>query len=211
MRLLLDIGNTRIKWAWTQGEELLEPGELTHRDEPLDELVELMNLAQHAPEDIFAVNVAGAELGDAISGAIRSRVAKPVKFMVTSEKVGEVSCGYSDCSQLGVDRWAAIIGAWSQYQTALCVVDAGTAITVDLITAAGQHLGGYIAPGVHLMNEALKRETGDIERLAARTGLRGLESSAPGTSTEAAVSHGAILAVTGLIDRGAGVLAELVT
>ena len=206
MRLLLDIGNSRIKWAWAQADELIDPGELKHREEPLEKVLEQLAFLEREPEEIIAVNVAGSELGHAVADVMRSRFAKSVEFLHTTASFGPVACGYEDCAQLGVDRWAAIIGAWSQYEANLCVVDAGTAVTVDLVTAAGKHLGGYIVPGLHLMNQALKRETGDIERFAARTGLRDDEPDAPGESTQAALQHGAILAVTGLIDRSIQVL-----
>ena len=83
-----------------------------------------------------------------------------------SQDAGAITCAYDDPQTLGVDRWLAMLAAYSQFNEALLVVDAGSAITMDLLGPEGQHLGGYIAPGLRLMHDALWRDTSDIGLVA---------------------------------------------
>jgi type III pantothenate kinase len=68
---------------------------------------------------------------------------------------------------MGVDRWVSMIGAHALVADACCIVDCGTATTVDALTAAGEHLGGVIFPGMRLMREALFRDTRQIPAVDA--------------------------------------------
>lgn len=67
--------------------------------------------------------------------------------------------GYADYQRLGMDRWLAIIGAYQLARGACLVLDLGTAITADYVNAAGEHLGGYICPGLPLMRGLLRTHT----------------------------------------------------
>ncbi len=97
---------------------------------------------------------------------------------------------------MGVDRWLALVAGWSEYRDNLCIVDFGTAITVDLVLADGRHLGGYILPGTRLMGELLNRRTRGVRVSAEEaTGLF------PGKSTGECLGNGTRLAVVALIER----------
>src|SRR6202034_3800599 len=89
-----------------------------------------------------------------------------VEFITAAPEFNGLTNGYLDPSLLGADRWLALIGAWTKASGALCVVDAGTAVKVDAVDAKGQHLGGLIAPGIHMMREALMNKTSDIAKEA---------------------------------------------
>jgi type III pantothenate kinase len=95
---------------------------------------------------------------------------------------------------MGVDRWLAMLGARERERGKLCVIDAGSALTIDIVSAAGQHEGGYIIPGAALMERALLLDT-DRVRFAEEVG----DDLAPGTSTAAAVRHGIMLAQAGAV------------
>ena len=69
---------------------------------------------------------------------------------------------YHDVAAMGVDRWLALLAAWSRYKKPLCVMDCGTALTLDVILEDGQHAGGFILPGLPLMVAALAREAHGI-------------------------------------------------
>jgi type III pantothenate kinase len=114
--------------------------------------------------------------------------------------------GYLDPTLLGADRWLALIGAWTKVKSALCVVDAGTAVKVDSVDANGQHLGGLIAPGIHMMREALMHKTSDIAKAANQSSpsLAGVLAN----NTVAAVSRGAVFALAGMADRAAEVIEQ---
>jgi type III pantothenate kinase len=84
-----------------------------------------------------------------------------IEFVTAAPEYHGLTNGYLDPSLLGADRWLALIGAWTKARSALCVVDAGTAVKVDSVDADGQHLGGLIVPGIHMMREALMNKTSE--------------------------------------------------
>jgi type III pantothenate kinase len=207
MKLLLDIGNTRIKWGYDLHGVLVNTGELLHRDSDKSTEKRLTEYLQSRPVEVCAVNVAGPEITELVSGVIADAFELPVRFFESSESCGPVRCAYQDVSQLGADRWAAVVGAWMTQRRAVCVVDAGTAVTVDMVDQDGQHLGGYIVPGFDLMRQALHRETGSIKK-ADRGSVERSASPEPGTDTSAAISNGSLRAVLGLINSSIADLRE---
>jgi type III pantothenate kinase len=129
-----------------------------------------------------------------------------VEFVTAAREFHGLTSGYLDPSLLGADRWLALIGAWTRARTALCVVDAGTAVKVDSVDLSGQHLGGLIAPGIHMMREVLMSNTSDIAKasLNSSPSLAGILAN----NTIAAVSRGAVFALAGMADRAAEVIEQ---
>jgi type III pantothenate kinase len=129
-----------------------------------------------------------------------------IEFVTASQEYHGLTNGYLDPSLLGADRWLALIGAWTKARSALCVVDAGTAVKVDSVDASGQHLGGLIAPGIHMMREALMSNTSDIAKAALHStpSLAGVLAN----NTIGAVSRGAVFALAGMADRAAEVIEQ---
>ena len=121
--------------------------------------------------------------------------------MTAVAQFNDLTNGYLDPGLLGADRWLALIGAWTRERSALCVVDAGTTVTVDSVDAEGRHLGGLIVPGIQMMRESLMRKTSDIARAAEHStpSLAGVLAN----NTVGAVSRGAVFALAGLADRAA--------
>jgi type III pantothenate kinase len=130
--------------------------------------------------------------------AVRSRVT-PEFVAVQAEQFG-VRCAYADPSRLGVDRWIAVLAAHRLAPGAACVIDAGTAVTFDAVDASGRHLGGLILPGPRLLAAALDRSTSDIGATPA-PGARPSGLDLLGKSTDTAVGNGAMLALTGALER----------
>ena len=157
-----------------------------------------------------AANVAGERLGALVTQAARDRWGLTVQFAATRAHGNGVRNGYTDYRQLGVDRWLAIVAAVDGRDDPVCVVDAGTAVTIDLVAANGEHRGGFIVPGLELMRRSLGAETGDLRRLAGETSLpaddRTLDcllpgQPAPGKNTATAMAAGSVAALCALIDR----------
>ena len=109
---------------------------------------------------------------------------------------------------MGVDRWVAMIGAWSECESASVIVDVGTAMTIDAIDDDGQHLGGQIMPGIALMADALVTRTSDIPGVGQRVSkaASGLDMFA--SNTARAVEQGIMNAVVGAIERAAWAVEE---
>ena len=192
----LDIGNSRTKWrlAGASG-SLKSPRVPTLAD------------AAEPPDRVRISAVAGVR--DRIRAAVEARFGIAPEFAEVSRELAGVVCCYEDPKRLGVDRWLALVAAWHCVHAAVAVVDAGTAITVDLVDDQGQHQGGYIVPGIGLMRRSLAGETRDLgipQLLADRDDPIGLPP--PGRSTDAAIAGGTVAMPVGFLDA---VLARFAT
>jgi type III pantothenate kinase len=164
MRLLLDAGNSRLKWGLRSGDVWLTQGVVSYGA--------LASLARDLPAapagmPVFGANVAGAETAAAIGQALAGRTALPV-WLVSRAEAGGVTNRYTNPGQLGVDRWAALVGARGLHGGACLVVTAGTATTVDVLDEAGVFQGGLILPGFELMRRSLARNTAGLEYAQGR-------------------------------------------
>jgi type III pantothenate kinase len=202
MNLLIDIGNTRIKWAtWADG-VFEETGELVHRGQELGGVLEFLDQFDAIPDRVRGANVAGTAMGQAIADAVRARWDLSIEFAKTQASAGSVRNGYHDHRQMGVDRWLAILAAYERYHQPICVADIGTAVTIDQVDGAGVHLGGLIMPGLDLMKRALISDTGDIEsQVGAGSKVDETENLTLGRSTAEAIDGGGLTAICGLIER----------
>jgi type III pantothenate kinase len=204
--LLLDIGNTTIKWAQLLDGELTPQQPLVHRGlEPQAWMKELFR-ERFRPARLLVSNVAGAEMQARIAGEAQRLWQIEAQFAATAPVAEGVTHAYRDVAAHGVDRWLAVIAAYRLAAGAACVIDAGTAMTVDGVDARGLHLGGLIVPGVQMMIDALLGSTADIARQARRisTTAGADVSGSPGllaTDTAQAVANGALLAVAAAADR----------
>ncbi len=208
MKLLIDAGNTRVKWALHDGAgfdgRFLATGEAIHAvDNAIPDMIGQVEaaLADNQSEqlsEIAVVSVGGADLRADMVAALSERFHVDPRMLLSESGFGRLVNGYSDPEQLGADRWIAMIGAAASPIGSICLVDAGTAITVDVVDAAGAHLGGIILPGISLMQESLFERTGDIGRFAQRERSDAAEAGL-GRGTLAAVHHGALHAAAGAV------------
>jgi type III pantothenate kinase len=206
MTVLVDIGNTRIKWATLHGGRLAARGSAVHRG-ALDEALAALEAALPAKPRVIAANVAGDSVGKRLEALVAGRRGGSLELVATSTERFGVRCAYADPSRLGVDRWVAILAAHRAACSAACVVSAGTAVTFDAVDAGGLHLGGLIFPGPRLLAAALDRNTSNIgPTVAAKVVPRGLELF--GRTTDAAVGHAAWLALAAALDRAVATAAR---
>jgi type III pantothenate kinase len=154
MNLLIDVGNTNLRWAM-HGDREIGPGESVRHSggAPLDLLAAWERVA--APERVLMANVGGAPVGTAIARAVRAYWGIEPELAATRAEGFGVRVAYAEPSRLGVDRWLALVAARDLVGGPCLIVDAGTAATFDLLLADGTHLGGLILPGVHMMRESL--------------------------------------------------------
>ena len=115
---------------------------------------------------------------------------------VVSRYAGGVQCGYRSAEELGIDRWLAVVSAYSKFKRSLIVADLGSAITLDIVNDDGQHLGGYILPGLSLMRESLHRGTAQV---SANDDMD--DAIAPANNTSTAVNRGSLFAVIATIEK----------
>lgn len=215
MNLLIDIGNSRIKWCLYNSveNEFGSEGAMLHDKAELPALFSEQWGLLDNPDRVVISNVSGQQLAESMDAWVDKKWKIKTEYVKTEAFSHGVTNAYSDYSELGVDRWMAIIAAWQRFRQqgkAVCVVDCGTATTIDGISASGQHLGGFIIPGHTVMQEILINNTSDIKmakNILTRK-ILGKETS-PGktlspvnfsSSTEEGVNSGCYLATISLID-----------
>jgi type III pantothenate kinase len=208
--LLLDVGNTRLKWALLRGpyrrgirfaaSGALELSALGGRGMPLRRLIESLGpLAS-----IEACNVAGAAVERRLRSIARAAGLQAPRFWRSAHAAAGVRNAYPEPWRLGADRWACLIGARAEHpRRALCLVAVGTAMTIDLLDARGRHRGGSIIPGPKLMIDSLLDGTAGIRRRAGGGSALGagpsLGASLFARNTRAALAGGAINAAAALV------------
>jgi type III pantothenate kinase len=204
--LLLDVGNTRLKWGIADDGEIHRTGNITRQKIQESGLGVLTTRLPRSVDTAIASNVAGTTLATRLAGLVGAHCNRDLHFAKTLRSAHGVTNSYKQPRRMGVDRWVAMIGAWSELRSACLVVDAGTAVTIDAIDASGNHLGGQILPGVAMMADALTNKTSDIPnvRPAAKKDYSDLAMFA--TNTRDAVGSGSLGAVTGAVERAIGVL-----
>ena len=190
MILLIDAGNSRIKWRLqcaSKGRVEAE-GALVHDD--IDRLASLRPQALSAAR-IVGSNVAGTAVAERIARALGG---EHIDWL----RPGQQACGvrnlYEHPLQLGADRWAALIGARAVHAYASVVVMAGTATTVDLLSASGDFLGGLILPCVELMQQSLARGTAELPSASGKFRLQ------PRCTLDA-IRSGCLQAQAGAVER----------
>lgn len=128
----------------------------------------------------------------AITDVLSESLSVAVTKACPAERLAGVVNGYRDQQRLGLDRWLAVVAAYDMCGGACLVIDLGTAITVDLVSHDGVHLGGYIAPGVALLRGRLLAHTRGIQYEAGEVALA-LSDLSPGRSTAEAVDRGCLI------------------
>ena len=196
--LLVDIGNTRVKWA-TQSPGQTSPQRAAEyagwsADDWRREL-----FAGPPVGRVLAATVAGVDSRLALEAAARLAGATRVEFVTSTAAMAGVRNAYPEPGLLGVDRWVAVIGAYHLAHGACCVVDVGTAATLDAVDASGQHLGGFIVPGPQMMVRSLHTGTSNLAAYTAASPVGGARLFAD--NTRDAIERGCRVALAALIDR----------
>lgn len=195
MMLLVDAGNTRIKWALVDAGSPLgawRTGGAGLHDE-LDCLG--AEWASLGAARALISNVAGTALRARIGAALQPGV-EVEWFASTLERAGVLN-GYREPQRLGCDRFAAAIGARALAPGVdLIVATCGTATTIDAVRADGRFVGGMILPGLAMMASSLARGTAQLPQIA-------LQTAAPlfGDNTMDAIAAGCLSAQAGAIER----------
>jgi len=152
--LLLDVGNTSLRWALLQDGRLGEVRSVRHHGGLPIDLHAAWDLIA-PPQRIFVANVAGEPMLAALRRVCETRWGRRPSTILTEARAFGVSNAYAEPAYLGVDRWLALLAAHRHFPGDKLIVDAGTAITFDLLEASGQHLGGLILPGIEAMRDRL--------------------------------------------------------
>lgn len=223
--LLVDIGNTRVKWArlvdgqmgkqhaaanagWTSADYARRvvgrgwgrnapraQADTTPRSPGADS-----HIGTTPANRIIVSSVAGNDVNRAFTDAAHKAGAPTPEFVTSEREAAGITTDYIDPWRLGVDRFVAAIGAFHLASgQPVCVVNIGTAMTIDLVDGSGRHRGGAIVPGPALMVSSLLTQTNGI-RVRATGGPDGANGMFART-TRNAIGEGARYAAAGVIDR----------
>lgn len=191
--ILIDIGNSRLKWSEAAGHSLTPPQFAAHEGNPAAAIA-----AQQLPRTgvVWVASVVGPDAEAPVAAAIEKATGVTPHFARVKQDLAGLHLAYAEPQRLGVDRWLTMLGLWSRAKEAFCVAGAGTALTFDAVDDKGLHLGGLIAPGLTTAQKAVDASTAFEIRASGARFAPGL-----GTDTEACVRQGALYACAGLVDR----------
>jgi type III pantothenate kinase len=197
MILEIDMGNTRLKWRLREQQATLSQG-FIGTEKSLDLLICDFEPYRHAINAVFVASVVGEELEQMLINWCAAHLGLLPEFARSGKKCGLVRNGYREPRLLGVDRWLGIVAAYHLVNKACIVISCGTAMTLDLVARDGEHLGGFIAPGLSLMLDSLTSGTRQIKLTQPISAL----NVSPATSTADAVYSACTAMMIGLVDNG---------
>lgn len=196
MKLLLDIGNTRIKWRVDINGEIGARGYVCYKQVDFCQEIQQCWSKLNPPQLLAISCVSAKEIRQQLI-TIAKQYWPDIKVFIakSSGQACSVVNAYQHAEKLGVDRWLSLIALRHYYPEINCIVDCGTAITIDCLDETGQHLGGLISPGIKLMKSSLYQGTEELGLIEKPYSL-GLADF-----TASAVYTGTIYAATGLIEK----------
>jgi len=198
MNILIDLGNTRIKIASENSTaiNLIYSGKYTLNS--LQEiLLQIQDKISHLDlKNIYLASVAGERATEQIVDYFSTTSGIIVQKAVTTRKIRGLENAYSKPESLGVDRWLALIAALDLCKPPVCVVDCGTAVTIDTIDDKGIFIGGLIVPGLGLMRSTLNKNTNAIGKYGQVE-----EKNYFPKSTVSAVIAGTGLSIAALVEK----------
>ncbi len=210
--LLIDCGNTYLKWCLLDGENLTEQQSIKHKDASVLEVYkDLLDNQTQQCDSLVIVSVLGEVF---IAGAQKLAEDAGLSFIEahSQQKLGNITNGYHQVGNLGSDRMLAMIGAYQlvnksgdgsdKNQQACIVIDSGTATTIDAVDKTGQHLGGVIFPGFELSLHSLSANTELLPKLDLTTQQNDeyFEANGLATDTPQAIASGCLLSLASAID-----------
>ena len=194
MTLLIDFGNTRLKWATLADGQIQPRGVFAHLNKPLTMALRVEWAEQTKVDAVWVASVVAPAREQELADFARQRFGVPAQFLRSPAHALGVRNAYAVPSQLGIDRFLAMAALHARRRRNQVLASVGTALTLDALDAAGVHHGGLIVPGPALMRSAI--ETGTARVGAAIGQLRDM----PNTTADAVVS-GTLYAAAGAIDR----------
>jgi type III pantothenate kinase len=200
--LLVDIGTSRIKWAPLDGGKPGEAEVMVRGKTGIKRALSRAWKGLNSVERVVVANVGGSKVSEQLAEWTENAWQVTPEFLVARNSGYGVRNAYLKPETLGIDRWLALIAVRQRYRGAqskgaACVVDCGSAITIDVLAADGRHLGGLIIPGLAMMDKLLIDNTAGING----TNPPEMEYSLLANATSTAVSAGALYAAVAFIDR----------
>ena len=195
MKLLVDIGNTRVKWTVIEEKPINSQGFNRSKTGIKASLNNHWKTLKNI-SSIHVANVAGDKIAEQLTAWTEKQWQLTPIFIQSEKKRFGVTNAYEHAERLGVDRWCALIAARQHARQASCIIDCGTAITIDIVTKYGVHQGGVILPGLNLMRKALSNNTSELKNIAEESNFQTLA-----VNTQSAIQAGTLYTITATIER----------
>lgn len=191
-----DIGNTRVKFWRCRDNQVEGRASVFHGGHPEAAIASLPELFASMPDAILGGSVLDDRTMLMFTQACQCAWQRSPDYAhSTLQHAGVINAYGADSARLGVDRWLGLIAAQAMPGD-VCVVDCGTAVTLDVLRRDGQHLGGYILPGLAMMSDVLSHKTGRVRIDTALPATLAL-----GCSTSESVINGTMMAVVSMVER----------
>lgn len=197
MILLIDVGNTRVKWGLLENGKVNFGGAFFYKNLPLTEIF-LLHWSQLNIKRVVISNVGGKIIGTALTEWFVANKKMTPEFLFAQQEKFGLHFGYTQPKTFGMDRFFAMLAAWYDHKNAFVLLGCGTATTFDAVTDQGQHLGSLIAPGLYLQHTAMAQlaNCSVPEEMA-------VPERRFGKSTAEAISQGTIQLVAGFFNEEA--------
>jgi type III pantothenate kinase len=196
MKLLVDIGNSRVKWACITEEGLTDGAYFERSKSGIKAALNKHWKNLTDIESIYVSNVAGEKIAKQLTEWAQKKWQLEPNFIVSESKRFGVTNAYEQPEKLGVDRWLGLIAARQHARVATCTIDCGTAITVDVITRNGEHQGGLILAGLGLIRSSLISNTDALTESVDETEIKTLA-----TNTYSAIQVGSLYSITATLEQ----------
>ncbi|MGH8504265.1 MAG: type III pantothenate kinase [Gammaproteobacteria bacterium] len=196
MILLIDVGNSRFKWCGLRDGELDQVCAREYSSQDRAQAVLTALEAVSAPRRIVIASVLGDAFRQEFTRLAAARHGDEPEFVISPRSGHGIELAYDAPESFGADRFCALVAAHRRFHEPCIVVDCGTAVTIDALSADGQHLGGLIVPGLELMRRSLIEHTARISLSS-----HGDNNALFGRSTEQGVKVGTLRALAAGIDR----------
>lgn len=194
MNLLVDFGNTRLKWACQIGGRFGAGGVFAHAGVALDAMLESEWSSLPPPDRVVVASVVNPQHEQVFEAVVRRLFDRPARFVRSPSHALGIVNSYAQPGRLGVDRFLALAALHADAARNRVLIGCGTALTLDALRADGVHLGGLIAPSPQLMHEALGCSTARLGKTLGKL----VEIA---DSTDDAVQSGCVLAAVALVER----------
>ncbi|MEM7027683.1 MAG: type III pantothenate kinase [Pseudomonadota bacterium] len=195
MKLLLDIGNSAISWLLRDDREIIQKNRFFYEIENIEQIFQEHFSSLTEINTVLISSVLASEQNKRISDWCKAKWDPTVWQAETSSEFAGLINSYTEPQKLGVDRWLSMIAARAEFDHHLLIVDCGTAVTIDKISSDGMHDGGFILPGLLMLQEAVISKSNRINAESITNGDILLANN-----TQDAISNGAKLSIIASIE-----------
>jgi type III pantothenate kinase len=196
MNLLIDIGNTRLKWCLEEKGRFEKVHPIEYKAVAFEKELHSIWSQIKSPCLLAISSVSEKVITTQVINIAKKLWPLARIFIAKSTSIAfSVSNAYKQPESLGVDRWLGLIALHHYYPGNSCIASCGSAITVDCLDKTGEHLGGVISPGLQLMKQSLQQKTEKLPYVSQQYTV-GLSNC-----TESGIYSGTLYAATGLIKK----------